>query len=130
MLFSHVSEGFKIDVVTGFDFEKSNPLRFYYVFSYKITLTNHSLKNAQLISRKWFIEDASGKVDIVEGPGVVGKRPYFKPGERFSYTSFCPLSTLQGKMYGLFYMKDDQGEFFAIETPLFEFSIPAEYTAP
>lgn len=122
------SNGFKIEVKTSFDFEKSNPLRFYYLFQYHVIITNISHKAAQLISRKWFIIDNKGKEEIIEGPGVIGKQPYFEQGQSFQYTSFCPLTTLKGVMYGHYYMKDASGEFFTIDTPEFYFSIPEEYT--
>jgi len=123
------SKGFKISVKTEFDFEKSNPLRFYYVFQYHITIENVSATTAQLLSRKWFISNANGKEDVVEGPGVIGKRPVLSKGQSFSYSSFCPLSTMTGKMHGKFFMKSaGDGDTFDIETPEFFFSIPEEYT--
>jgi ApaG protein len=122
------SNGFKIEVKTTFDFEKSNPLRFYYLFQYHVTITNVSHEAAQLISRKWFIIDNNGKEEVIEGPGVIGKQPFFEKGHSFTYTSFCPLTTLKGVMYGHYYMKDAQGDFFTVDTPEFYFSIPEEYT--
>ncbi|MDH4468451.1 MAG: Co2+/Mg2+ efflux protein ApaG [Bacteriovoracaceae bacterium] len=128
--YTNTSHGFEIKVETNFDFQKSNPLRFHYLFKYKITITNLSEKTAQLISRKWTIIDANEKVDLVEGPGVVGNQPLFRPKEKFTYQSFCPLSTMNGRMYGQYFMKDEEGEFFAIETPVFFFKIPEELLNP
>jgi ApaG protein len=91
-------------------------------------VTNVGPKEAQLISRKWFIEDATGKVEVVEGPGVVGKQPLFTPQSTFTYVSYCPLHTLTGRMWGHFYMKDFAGDFFILDTPEFTFEIPSEYT--
>lgn len=127
-MYSKTSQGFRIDVETEFDFEKSNPLKFYYLFQYHVSITNLSHPGAQLISRKWIIVDNNGKEDIIEGPGVIGKQPYFDPGQTFKYSSFCPMTTLKGVMYGHYYMKNQDGDFFVIDTPEFYFSIPQEYT--
>ena len=38
----------------------------------------------------------------VRGAGVVGKQPVLGPGESFSYTSGCPLTTPDGTMQGTY----------------------------
>jgi len=126
-MFTHTSHGFKIDVQTGFDFLNSNPLRFHYLFKYTITITNTGLIPAQLLSRKWNIKDARGELKVVEGPGVIGHTPKFKSGETFTYSSFSPLPTLTGEMWGHFVMIDDENHRFKIETPHFFFSVPEEF---
>uniref|UniRef100_A0A7S3DCQ9 ApaG domain-containing protein n=2 Tax=Palpitomonas bilix TaxID=652834 RepID=A0A7S3DCQ9_9EUKA len=73
-----------------------------YVFSYNITISNKSEKEVQLMTRKWRIEDGHGKVNTVEGPGVVGLFPHLQPGEEHRYSSFCPLLTPTGVMEGSF----------------------------
>lgn len=118
---------FRIEVKTDFDFEQSNPLQFNYLFRYTILITNLGDTEAQLLSRKWFIKDGKGEVRVVEGPGVVGQTPHFKPGDSFEYSSFCPLPTLKGEMWGHFNMVDTNGRKFEIETPVFRFAVPAEY---
>jgi ApaG protein len=57
---------------------------------------------AKLISRKWFIKDGKGEIRLVEGPGVVGQTPSFKSGDAFEYSSFCPLPTRKGEIWGHF----------------------------
>lgn len=125
--FVSISNNFKIEIKTAFDFEQSNPLQFQYLFSYKILITNTGEIPAQLVSRKWNIKDAKGVVKYVEGPGVIGATPYFRPGDSFEYESFCPLPTLQGEMWGHFNMVDDKGQTFKIDTPVFRFQVPKEY---
>lgn len=125
--FISISNNFKIEIKTAFDFEQSNPLQFQYLFSYKILITNTGEVPAQLVSRKWNIKDAKGNVKYVEGPGVIGATPYFKPGDSFEYESFCPLPTLEGEMWGYFNMVDDRGQTFKIDTPVFRFQVPKEY---
>lgn len=125
--FVSISNNFKIEIKTAFDFEQSNPMQFQYLFSYKILITNTGEVPAQLVSRKWNIKDAKGTVKYVEGPGVIGATPYFKPGDTFEYESFCPLPTLEGEMWGYFNMVDDTGQTFKIDTPVFRFQVPKEY---
>ena len=93
-----------------------------HVFSYQITVHNLGKDIVQLISRKWIIKDAHSDIKKVEGPGVIGKQPVIKPGEQFSYSSWCPLSTEIGKMYGHFNMKRlDNDEMFEATVPHFQF---------
>lgn len=125
--FVSISNNFKIEIKTAFDFEQSNPLQFQYLFSYKILITNTGEVPAQLVSRKWNIKDAKGTVKYVEGPGVIGATPHFRPGDSFEYESFCPLPTLEGEMWGYFNMVDDRGQTFKIDTPVFRFQVPKEY---
>ena len=60
----------------------------------------------------------------MRGPGVVGKQPVLKPGETFSYTSGCPLSTASGIMVGTYEMESQSGESFAIDIPAFSLDLP------
>ena len=125
--FVSISNSFKIEIKTEFDFEQSNPMQFQYLFRYKILITNTGKSSAQLISRKWNIKDGKGLIKYVEGPGVVGETPKFLPGESFEYESFCPLPTMEGEMWGHFNMIDEKDEPFKIDTPIFRFHVPSEY---
>jgi len=125
--FVSISNKFKIEVNTNFDFDQSNPMQFHYLFSYTILITNNGEVPAQLISRKWNIKDGKGELKHVEGPGVIGQTPFLKPGESFEYQSFCPLPTLEGEMWGYFNMVDGEGKTFKIDTPVFRFKVPEEY---
>lgn len=125
--FVSISNSFKIEVKTEFDFDQSNPMQYQYLFKYTILITNTGNTSAQLISRKWNIKDGKGFVKYVEGPGVIGETPKFRPGESFEYESFCPLPTMQGEMWGYFNMVDEKGVAFKIDTPIFRFHVPSEY---
>lgn len=118
---------FRVEIKTEFDFDQSNPMHFYYLFRYTILITNEGNVAAQLLSRKWFIKDAKGEVRVVEGPGVVGQTPEFSPQGAFEYSSFCPLSTMTGEMWGHFNMIDANGRTFQVDTPVFKFHVPDEY---
>lgn len=125
--FVSISNNFKIEVKTDFDFDQSNPLQSQYLFRYTINITNMGVLPAQLVSRKWNIKDARGVTKYVEGPGIVGATPFFKPGDSFEYQSFCPLPTMEGEMWGHFNMVDEDGQTFKIDTPIFRFCVPKEY---
>lgn len=125
--FKSTNSDFTVEIETEFDFNQSNPLQFHYLFRYTILITNIGKVRAQLLSRKWFIKDAKGEVRVVEGPGVIGQTPFFEPGESFEYSSFCPLPTLSGEMWGHFNMIDKDGRPFKVDTPVFKFNVPKDY---
>lgn len=122
-----ISHNFKIEVKTDFDFDQSSPLNFQYLFRYTILITNMGDVAAQLLSRNWNIKDAKNAINLVEGPGVIGQQPHFQPGEAFEYSSFCPLPTMTGEMWGHFNMINNYGQSFKIDTPVFKFSVPKEF---
>ena len=78
----------------------------------------------QLMSRHWIITDGMGKVEDVQGPGVVGKQPVLAPGQSFEYTSGCPLTTPFGSMHGTYQMVNQAGEKFDIEIAPFTLTEP------
>jgi ApaG protein len=116
---SKTTNGVRIDVETYYITEKSVPALNQYLFGYEITITNENPEPVQLLHRHWSITDALGRMEEVKGPGVVGKQPRLKPGESFTYDSFCPLPTPFGSMRGIYKMMRDNGEFFDVEVPLF-----------
>jgi ApaG protein len=122
-----ISHNFKIEVKTDFDFDQSSPLNFQYLFRYTILITNMGDVAAQLLSRNWNIKDAKNEIKLVEGSGVIGQQPHFQPGEAFEYSSFCPLPTMTGEMWGHFNMINNYGQSFKIDTPVFKFSVPKEF---
>ncbi|MCZ7585795.1 MAG: Co2+/Mg2+ efflux protein ApaG [Deltaproteobacteria bacterium] len=93
---------------------------FRYFYAYHVTIANTGTATVQLVSRRWVITDANGKVQVVEGPGVVGEQPYIAPGEEFEYTSGCPLPTPYGEMHGWYRMVDHRGEEFTAQIPTFK----------
>lgn len=78
----------------------------------------------QLRSRIWRITDGAGHTEEVRGAGVVGQTPVIEPGDSFSYTSGCPLSTPQGIMVGSYQMADAEGRLFNVDIPAFSLDSP------
>ena len=95
-----------------------------YIFAYTITITNVGSVPATLLSRSWLITDANGKVQEVQGNGVVGEQPHLKPGEVFRYTSGAILETPVGIMQGKYTLISDDGISFNTLIPEFTLSIP------
>jgi ApaG protein len=116
---SKTTNGVRIDVATYYIVEKSVPALNQYLFGYEITIKNENPEPVQLLHRHWSITDALGRMEEVKGPGVVGKQPRLKPGESFTYDSFCPLPTPFGSMRGSYKMMRDNGELFEVDVPLF-----------
>ena len=90
-----------------------------FLYTYNVSITNHSETACQLLSRKWVIVDGDGNKELVEGEGVVGEKPYLSPGENYQYSSYCPLPTPTGNMRGSFFFVDSLGEDFEVKVPLF-----------
>jgi len=107
-----VTRGVRIIAQARFHPEKSSKEDDYFFFSYQITILNDSKQTVQLLSRHWKIHDADGNLEEVVGEGVVGEQPVIPPGERFSYSSFCPLKTEVGSMSGTYQMMTEKGERF------------------
>jgi ApaG protein len=90
-----------------------------FVFGYFVRIENLGLEPVQLLRRHWYITDADGRVQEVEGEGVVGAKPVIDPGEVHEYNSFCVLGTFQGSMRGSYLMERDAGSRFRVSIPLF-----------
>lgn len=98
----------------------STPERSHFVFSYNVLIENNSPVKVQLLSRRWYVVDALGENQYVEGAGVVGKQPTLSPGKTFEYVSGAKLSSDIGKMYGQYLMqRTADGSRFWIDIPEF-----------
>lgn len=118
------TEGIRVGVATAYVPERSVPYSDVHFFAYRITITNGGHAPAQLLKRHWRITDALGRVEHVDGPGVVGQTPYLEPGEQFVYTSFCPLPTDFGSMHGSYDMVRPDGTMFSVKIPPFNLVRP------
>jgi len=114
----------QVDVETNYVEEQSDPNVNRFVFSYTITIRNEGQVPAKLLTRHWVITDADGKVQEVQGDGVVGEQPHLKPGDGFRYTSGAILETPVGSMYGTYQMIADDGNEFIADIQPFTLSMP------
>ena len=91
-----------------------------FVFGYFIRILNNSADEVQLLRRHWLIRDSGGRVQEVEGEGVVGEQPIIPPGGDHKYNSFCVLESFEGSMEGTYLMQRPNGERFRIAIPRFD----------
>lgn len=123
-MYKATTRSIQVTVEPTFLENESSPGDSRYFWAYAIEITNNGEEVVQLRSRHWRITDANGRTEEVRGAGVVGKQPVLKPGEVFSYTSGCPLTTASGIMVGTYDMRTDKGETFSIEIPAFSLDLP------
>jgi ApaG protein len=121
-----VTRGVRVRVQSEYAPERSQPSKNQWFFLYTITISNEGQDTVQLLTRHWIITDATGHVEEVRGPGVVGKQPILRPGEAFEYTSGCPLTTPFGTMEGTYQMVTDAGERF--DAAVAQFTLSEPYT--
>ncbi|MBC7642867.1 MAG: Co2+/Mg2+ efflux protein ApaG [Flavobacterium sp.] len=101
---SQITQGIKISVLTNFEGTYYKNYKLHYAFSYQITIENHCKDTVQLVSRHWQVSDSLNDVEIIDGEGVIGKKPILKPGETHVYSSGCLLQSTFGAMSGYFNM--------------------------
>ena len=101
---TQITQGIKISVNTSFEGTYFKNHKIHFAFSYEITIENHSKDSVQLTTRHWEIFDSLNDIEIVDGEGVIGKKPVLKPGETHTYSSGCLLCSPYGAMQGYFTM--------------------------
>lgn len=126
-MYERVTRGIRVAVTPAYLDDQSDPDEGHYLWSYKVTIENRGPESVQLVSRYWHITDAQGRVQEVKGVGVVGAQPVLEPGQKFEYTSGCPLPTASGFMRGRYQMRASSGEAFEAEIPAFVLESPHEH---
>ncbi len=118
---TRVTHGIKISVESQYQEVYSRPEQRQYFFSYRIRIENNSDYTVQLLRRHWFIFDAAGTGQEVEGEGVVGQQPVLKPGDHYEYESACNLNSEIGSMHGTYlFVREADGGSFEVQIPRFE----------
>lgn len=90
-----------------------------FVFGYVIEISNQGTRPVQLLRRHWIIRETTGRMEEVEGEGVLGIQPIIQPGQTHQYSSFCILHSFTGSMEGTYLMQDTEGKQFRINIPRF-----------
>lgn len=80
-----VTRQIEVSVETSFLEKRSDPKEQYFVWAYRITITNKSDESVQLLKRHWQITDAMGRMQEVRGQGVIGEQPVIAPGELYLF---------------------------------------------
>jgi len=123
-MYQATTRNIRVTVEPQFLDDRSSPEHNRYFWAYTVEITNLGRESVQLRSRYWRITDARGTIEEVRGPGVVGEQPTLKPGESFTYTSGCPLTTPSGIMAGWYQMERASGGEFNVEIPAFSLDSP------
>ncbi|MBA5779195.1 Co2+/Mg2+ efflux protein ApaG [Stappia sp. F7233] len=123
-MYRAVTRNIQVTVVPHYMAEESDPDDDHFFWAYSVEIVNLGKEAVQLRSRYWKITDAFGRVNEVRGIGVVGEEPLIAPGERYEYTSGCPLTTTSGIMSGSYQMQAPNGEIFHVAIPAFSLDKP------
>jgi len=123
-MYSSITRSIRVSVEPTFLEDQSSPSDDHYVWAYQVKIENAGKETVQLLNRYWRITDAMGRIQEVQGEGVVGERPTLKPGQAFEYTSGTPLGTPSGIMVGSYEMETPAGERFEIDIPAFSLDSP------
>jgi ApaG protein len=119
-----LTEGIRVTVESRYLAEHSDPDENRFAFAYFVTIANEDAARVQLRRRHWIITDGNGKVEEVEGPGVVGEQPVLERGQSHQYTSGAVLRTPVGTMEGTYEMHGPGGRVFRAEIPRFSLRKP------
>ena len=123
--YSARTRGIEVTVRAVFLEDQSDPDEGSWVWAYQVRIANHGPETVKLMRRTWRITDARGRMQVVQGDGVVGEQPVLEPGEAFEYTSGTPLETPSGIMAGAYHMVATvSGETFDAEIPAFSLDSP------
>ena len=105
-----------------------------YVFAYHVDIYNSGHHPIQLMTRHWLITDGDGKLEEVQGDGVVGENPTISPGDSYQYSSGAVLNTQVGSMSGHYGMRvcleaeeetDVDAVLFDAQIPVFTLAVPS-----
>jgi ApaG protein len=120
-----VTQGIKVSVETKYEGTFYKNYKMYYAYGYTVTIENQSKDAVQLTARHWNIKDALNDLEIVEGEGVIGKKPVLQSGEKHSYSSGCLLLSPFGSMDGYYEMINfTTTRKFRVVIPSFKLSAP------
>ncbi len=124
-MITQVTKGIKISVKTSFEGTFFKNYKMHFAFGYTITIENQSSDSVQLITRHWDIYDALNDPEVVDGEGVIGKKPVIRPGESHTYSSGCLLASPLGAMKGFYNMVNfSSTEKFRVYVPSFRLNAP------
>ncbi len=118
-----------VSVRSFFLADQSKPAEGKFFWAYQVRIENQGAETVQLMRRSWKIIDGRGRIQQVQGDGVIGKQPTLGPGQAFEYTSGTPLDTPSGIMQGAYHMVvPDTGEDFDVGIPAFSLDSPHQET--
>lgn len=96
-----------------------------HAFIYFLTIKNETNHTVHLFGRKWILEYSDGSTRVIEGDGIVGKKPTIGPGDHFSYNSFH-LSDQSALAMGSFFGRDENDRPIFTRTPPMDLHLPPD----
>ena len=121
------TSGIQISVNSNFRQDLSEITEAQFFFNYRIDIENRNNFDVQLLTREWYIFDSLSESRYVSGAGVIGEQPILKPGEKFTYTSGCDLSSELGFMKGFYtFMNVESENTFQVYVPKFKLEYPGK----
>jgi ApaG protein len=123
-MYEAITRGIRVRVTPEFLEDRSDPDESQYFWAYTVDIHNDGEEIVTLKTRHWLITDANGRQEHVRGPGVVGETPTLAPGQSFTYTSGCPLTTPSGIMVGSYQMQLPDGAMLDVAIPAFSLDSP------
>ncbi len=122
---TQITKGIKVSVKTSFEGTYFKNHKLHFAFGYMVTIENQGKDSVQLMSRHWDILDSLNHTEVVDGEGVIGKKPVIKPGETYTYNSGCLLASPLGAMKGYFDMINfTTTKKFRVFVPTFRLNAP------
>ena len=122
---TQITKGIKISVDIEFQGTYYKDTKLLYAFEYSISIENQSSDVVQLNTRHWVILDSLNNEEVVNGEGVIGKKPVLQPGKIHNCKSGCLLSSPFGAMYGYYRMINlNSTKKFNVIIPSFKLSAP------
>lgn len=123
-MYSQTTKAITVSVQPSYLDDQSSPTDSHFVWAYRVRIENHGTMPVQVLRRHWKITDALGRLQEVQGSGVVGEQPIIHPGDSYEYTSGTPLTTPSGIMVGSYQVETTDGERFDIAIPAFSLDSP------
>jgi ApaG protein len=123
-MYTKVTRSIRVTVEPNYLDDQSSPDEGQFLWAYRVRIENEGKETVHLLRRYWNITDANGRVQEVDGIGVVGEQPILHPGDSYEYTSGTPLPTPSGLMHGKYQMENERGERFDVVIPAFSLDSP------
>ncbi|QNT78066.1 Co2+/Mg2+ efflux protein ApaG [Entomobacter blattae] len=126
--FEAVTEKIHVSVKAFWLEDQSTPEEGLFCWAYHIRVENHGSDTVKLLSRQWEIIDGGGRIEHVQGHGVVGEQPVLNAGVAFEYTSSVMLRSPSGFMRGKYTLINHAtNERFDIQIPTFSLDSPYQF---
>lgn len=119
-----VTDGIRVQVRPTFMEDYTDPDSGQFVWAYSVKIENKGKSIVKLLRRHWHILDARGRVQEVEGEGIVGEQPVLAPGDAFAYASHTILEENSGFMGGHYELQTADGKPLTVSIPTFSLDMP------